>query len=61
MYLFVRERLSWDISDYGFFSVTNLLMSALGWYQLRKFINLTQSDVKNVLYFRGCSVNVCPE
>lgn len=30
LYLFVRERLQWNVSDYGFFSMYNWLMSAVG-------------------------------
>ncbi|OXA62353.1 solute carrier family 46 member 3 [Folsomia candida] len=30
LYLFVRERLQWNVSDYGFFSMYNWLMSAAG-------------------------------
>jgi len=30
MYLFVRERLGWGISEYGFFSMTNFVMSGAG-------------------------------
>jgi len=30
LYLFVRERLQWNLSEYGFFSMYNWLMSAAG-------------------------------
>lgn len=49
VYLFVRERLQWDISDYGFFSMINYLLSAAGvflsMYVLSKRLKLSDALV----------------
>jgi MFS family permease len=47
LYLFVRERLEWNISNYGFFSMYNWLMSAAGYI---KKTNIYKEIVENIIF-----------